>query len=149
MTRLTNPLEVRRYLAHPEIFDAISADAQRFEDFIPPVPDDFHWIVTGEEAMFLLHPFPSKSVWQIHAHVHPDHRKSARQAALAALDYAFTELSALKVVAIIPEIFPRVRGFALKCGLSDQGYLSDSYIKHEQLYGQFLLGISRAEFEGI
>lgn len=144
--RLTDPLHVKRYLSHPQIWEAISSGVA-FEDFIPPMGPNDHYLVTGPEAMFYLHPFTAADNWEIHAHVHPDYRRNASESTAKTLRYAFTELSALKVVCLIPEVFPRVRGFALKCGLVDQGFITDSYRRDNTVYGQWLLGISRQEFE--
>ena len=147
LLRLTTPKDVKRYISHPEIFEAIAEDGVVFDEYTPTVGEDDHFIVTGTEAMFYLHPF-SAGVYQIHAHVHPDYRDGAKDAAHRALCYAFRELSALKVVCLIPEIFPRVRGFAQKCGLTDEGFIAESYLKYNSLNGMHLLGISKRKFEG-
>ncbi|MGH1470167.1 MAG: hypothetical protein ACRBCS_03180 [Cellvibrionaceae bacterium] len=146
MIILTEPLHVKRYISHPEIFNAISTSVS-FEEFTPTIGPEDYFIVTAPESMFYLHPF-CEDVWQIHAHVHPDYRKHAVDAAHLALEFAFSELEALKVVCLIPEIFPRVRGFARKCGLTDHGFIPDSYRKNSETSGQWLLGLSRKEFEG-
>lgn len=145
MKRLNDPADVKRYVEHPEIYQAI-CNGVPFDQFTPTIGSEDHFIVTAPESMFYLHPFCA-DVWQIHAHVHPDYRCHAVEAANAALIYGFHQLSALKVVALIPEVFPSVIGFAKKCGLSEHGYIPDSYLNNSKLVGQFLLGISRHEFE--
>ena len=144
--RLTTPEQVKRYIAHPEIFEAISEDGMSFEEFEPVAGEEDHFIVTAPESMFYLHPFCA-NVLQIHAHVHPDYRQHAFEGGIRALQYGFNELSALKIVALIPEIFPRVRGFAHKCGFVDECFIDESYIKNGEIYGQYLLGIGRRKFE--
>ena len=145
MIRLTEPEQVKRYIQHPEIYAAI-CNGVPFEEFTPTIGPEDYFLVTAPESMFYLHPFCA-NVWQIHAHVHPDYRSTAEQAARSALRFAFQDLNAISVVALIPDVFPRVRGFALKCGLSDHGFIPDSYLKNATLHGQWLMGISRAAFE--
>jgi hypothetical protein len=145
--RLTTPEEVKRYIQHPEIFEAIAPDGFSFDSFMPHVGDEDYFLVTAPESMFYLHPFCA-DVWQIHAHVHPEFRLYALDAGMSAIDFAFEKLRALKLVCLIPEIYPRVRGFAKKCGFDDEGFIAESCVKKNVLCGQHLMGLSRRKHEG-
>lgn len=157
--RTKNPQIADQILKHPDIYWRIRQDyCATQEEFTcaPEIANDSSYYLLAyaddiEEpiGLFIYDSF-GPILFEVHAHVLPEYRKShALNAAYASLDWMFNQTSCFKVMCFIPEVHMNVVGFTRKCGFLDEGYLSNSYLKDNKLHGQYLLGLQRDQFYGV
>jgi len=120
--RTRDEKKIREILTHEAILPNISDDNN--SDFPIPLSDEFHYLINGG-ALFILH--PDGKDWQIHANVLPESRDIAFETGQEAIEYAFNEIGAKKLVAYIHPKYINVYKFALKSGLIDSGMVGDRH----------------------
>lgn len=122
LTRTFDKESINSVLKHPYIWPRVSDDKQDIDAFDPPMGDNHYLFEEG--VLFILH--PEGDDVKIHANVLPEKRELAEEAAQCALKYAFEEMNASNVVALIPQKFGTVYGFALKF-MKDKGMIGDDH----------------------
>jgi len=115
--------QINSVLKHPYIWPRVSDKTQDKDEYSPPMTDVTYLYEEG--ILFILHPFEGKL--QIHANVTPEYRDKAEKAAKEALRYGFINLKADEIVAIIPEKYCTVYGFALKF-MKDVGFVNGEHL---------------------
>ena len=115
--------QINSVLKHPYIWPRVSDKSQDIDSFSPPMTDVTYLYEEG--ILFILHPFEGKL--RIHANVTPEYRDKAEKAANEALRYGFIDLKADEIVAVIPEKYCTVYGFALKF-MKDVGFVNGEHL---------------------
>lgn len=143
---------VYKIVTSPDIWERISEDGVRKEEFYPVTDALTYWLlcVEGNEivGVILVHSDNSASV-KIHPYLKKQFRKKGRE--MLVLFYEWFLIHAKenihKVNACVPECYKSVINFAKKVGFKDEGFNRDSYLKNGILYGQVMLGITKSEIE--
>ena len=133
---------IKSVLCHPEIYNRIQEDgAVSREDFEPPT--NAIYITDDQNKAVMIYHWASNITLECHIHVLPEHRKEASIFCQLALEWAWDNTEATKIVAQIPDLYPDVLKFAIKNGFVIEGLNSDSYMKDGKIHSQFYLGIKR------
>lgn len=138
--RTTDLAKILRVLKHPEIFNRISEDGPTAEAWMPSISDAIYIADTDGIGLMIYH-WQNKITLECHVQVLPEHRDKAYEFGQAALDWAWKNTKATKIVAQIPEFYPDVLKFAYKNGFSFEGVNKDSYLKNGKVHSQFYLGL--------
>lgn len=149
-TRTYDPLRVREFMTRPEIWATVAEDGQDPGDYVPDVRGEVWLVMQAEgELIGLYHLRRINAVTlEIHAQVALEYRKRYSEATgKAALRWILDNTQIAKVIAWVPEIYPNVRDFTVSQGFQVEGANRKSYLKHEKLHDQTLLGITREEIE--
>lgn len=142
LTRTEDNEIIKSVLCHPEIYNRIQEDgAPNKEDFEPPA--NAMYITDSHNIAVMVYHWASNITLECHIHVLPEHRKDASKFCQLALEWAWDNTEATKIVAQIPDLYPDVLKFAIKNGFVIEGYNSESYMKDGNIYSQFYLGIKR------
>ena len=133
---------IKSVLCHPEIYNRIQEDgAVSREEYEPPLTAMY--ITDDQNRAVMVYHWTSNIALECHIHVLPEHRKAAHEFCQLALEWAWDNTEATKIVAQIPDLYPDVLKFAIKNGFVIEGLNSDSYMKNGNIYSQFYLGIKR------
>lgn len=127
------------------MYDRISDDGSpSIDDFEPVPPSDGIYYVTDEDNIGLVFYHWKNSIClEGHIQVLKEFRHLALDFGQAALDWAWNNTKAEKIIAVIPTLYPDVIKFTEKFGFEREGELKGSYLKNGVLYNQVYLGISR------
>ena len=142
LTRTEDIQAIKSIVCHPEIYDRIQEDgAVSCEEFEPTL--EAMYIMDEQNKGVMIYHWANGITLECHVHVLPEHRKEALKFGQLALEWAWDNTEATKIVAQIPDLYPDVLKFAIKNGFVIEGLNSDSYMKGSKIYSQFYLGIKR------
>jgi len=148
-TRIFSPLQVRRIMVWPSMWETVAEDGQKPEDFRPDVERDCWLSMTAGETEIGLYLLQQRNgvMVEIHAQVLPEYRKQYSKASgHAALQWILDNIpDCQKVIAWVPAIYQNVKDFTCSFGFQVEGVNRKSYLKHGELHDQWLLGILRSE----
>lgn len=150
-TRTFSPLEVRRIMVWPPIWETVAEDGQDPADFKPDVEGDIWLEIRALGKLIGLYHLQKRNsvLIEIHAQVLPEYRKLySKGSGRAALAWIIENLpDCEKVIAWVPVIYENVRAFCELQGFRVEGTNRGSYLKNGQIHDQWLLGITRGEVE--
>lgn len=132
---------IAKVLKDPEIFDRIAEDGILSSDY--QIPDDAIYVMNEDSTALMIYHHHNSVTLECHVQVLKDYRDIAMDFGKSALQWAWDNTKASKIVAQIPEIYPDVLKFALKNGFEIEGINESSYIKNGELYDQIYLGLIR------
>lgn len=143
---------VNEFMRSPDIFDVISEDGMKPEDFEADVEREC-WLAIGDGsgsviALYNYHCHNSVTV-EIHAHVLPEYRKKYSYATgMAALRWLVERAPQYKkVIAQVPEIHENVIKFIERFAFTREGVNRLSYVKGGVLMDQVCFGITDTEIK--
>jgi hypothetical protein len=139
--------EIRRVMCDPEIFERISSDGTvNAEDWYPTINENDRWLaayVNGELAG-VLNTHPSNPVcWEGHIQILKPYRRYAHPLFTLALDWAWQNTQAEKIVVQIPAIHLDVIEFVQAHGFLVEGVNTRSIKKYGVLLDQIHMGLER------
>tara|TARA_R110000803_G_scaffold210685_4_gene283233 strand:- start:4714 stop:5157 length:444 start_codon:yes stop_codon:yes gene_type:complete len=137
--------KIKHVLCDPEIYDRIADDgAPALEDFEPIPPCDGVYYLTDENNIGIVF-FHWKNHITLEGHVQilKAHRNDAMEFSKKALQWAWDNTQAMKIVVTIPEIYKDVLKFVEKHGFVYEGLSKGSYLKNSVLYSLVYMGLSR------
>lgn len=112
------------------------------EFYFPPM--NHIWVKVDDYGVFML-----TKCNHVMAECHTALLKNAHGKAVeigkAALNWAFKNTSALRIITAVPESNPLALRFALRSGFKQYGVNPKSFQKNNILYDQVLLGINKGE----
>lgn len=132
---------IYKVLKDPEIFARIAEDNISIEDY--KAPEDVIYIMDQLDTCLMIYHWRNQATLECHVHVLKNSRLNALAFGQSALDWAWDNTDAMKIIAEIPEIYPDVLKFALKNGFEIEGLNKSSYLKGGELYSQTYLGLMR------
>ena len=132
--------KILKVLKDPEIFDRISEDGPTSDTWMPSMDEAIFLSDEDGIGVMIYHWINSVSL-ECHVQVLPEHRYKALEFGQAALNWAWENTEATKIVAQIPEIYPSVIKFAYKNGFSFEGVNKLSHKKNGSLHDQYYLGL--------
>lgn len=137
--------KIKRIFGDPEIYDRIADDyAPPLEEFEPAPPCEGLYYVTDESNIGLVfYHWKNGITLEGHIQVLKEFRHLAMDFGQAALDWAWNNTEAKKIIAVVPTLYPDVIKFVEKFGFEREGETKRSYEKNGVLYNQVYLGISR------
>lgn len=146
---------IREILIEPEMWDRISEDGQKKEDFIISDNPAFIWVgvfsrgnITRDRKLigiFFLHAL-NKTTLQIHAHIKKEFRKEfAKRAGKEIISYFVNETDFEKLLAEIPVVYQDVYHYTKSFGFIDEGINRQSFLKKGKVIDQYRLGLTRKE----
>lgn len=141
LSRVYDKERIAEVLLDPEIFERIAEDGITASDY--QIPDDAIYIMDGENKGLMIYHWVNSVTLECHVHVLKDFRRDAMEFGQKALQWAWDNTDAIKIVAQIPEIYPDVIKFAFKSGFDLEGLNEGSYLKGSRLYSQVYLGLCR------
>ena len=135
---------IKAVLCDPEIYERITSDnAPKAEDWAPPLEGE-HYLagyVNGElAAIFNMHPI-TEICWEGHMQVLKVYRQHAHDLFAEAIQWAWDNTPALKLVVQIPSIYPEVAKFISHHGFMVEGVNRRSYLKNGVLLDQVYMGL--------
>ncbi len=137
-------------LKDPELFDRISEDGQKVEDFIVPFDQHNLYFLAFNDGelmgVYHLHAH-NQSTLVLHCNILEKHRDHATEAGHLVYDWIIEECpeQIQKFIAEIPVVYPEVYYYAKKFGWKDEGINRLSAKKRGQLVDQWRVGITRDE----
>ena len=142
-----NPELIRRVMCDQEIYSRISSDATvNAEDWYPAIDENDRWLaayVNGELAG-VLNTHPHNPVcWEGHIQILKPYRRYAHQLFRLALDWAWQNTPAEKIVVQIPAIHLDVIEFVQAHGFLVEGVNTRSIKKYGVLLDQIHMGLER------
>lgn len=138
--RTTDLAKIIKVMKNPEIFERISEDGVSIDNWLPSLDDAIFLTDKENIGLMIYHEINSITI-ECHVQVLPEHRGKALEFGKSAIDWAWKNTKATKIVAQIPEIYPNVIRFAYKNGFSFEGINKDSYLKNGKVYSQYYLGL--------
>jgi RimJ/RimL family protein N-acetyltransferase len=138
--RTTDLAKIIKVLKNPEIFERISEDGVSIDNWLPSLDDAIFLTDKENIGLMIYHEINSITI-ECHVQVLPEHRGKALEFGKSAIDWAWENTKATKIVAQIPEIYPDVIRFAYKNGFSFEGINKDSYLKNGKVHSQYYLGL--------
>lgn len=132
---------IHKVLKDPEIFARIAEDGIDIDEY--EAPDDAIYVMDESSTCLMIYHSQNSITLECHVHVLKEFRHIAMDFGQAALDWAWNNTKASKIVAQIPEIYPDVVKFALKNGFEIEGLNENSYIRDNKIYSQVYLGLMR------
>lgn len=133
---------VYKVLKDPEIFSRIAEQGIDIDDYEAPI--DAIYIMDHNNTCLMIYHWSNSITLECHVQVLKDYRETrASMFGKAALDWAWNNTNAAKIVAQIPECFPDVLKFAEKNGFVVEGINKNSYMRKGKLISQVYLGLSR------
>ena len=130
-------------------FDWLTDDGDTDPDlYFPPFGDHISWIKVGEFGVFL---FERKNfvTFECHTALLPISRGKAVDIGKQALQWAWDNTPALRIITSVPETNPLALRMAQKSGFVQYGLNINSFCKNGKLYDQTLLGINKINKENI
>lgn len=140
ITQTHNPLDIIRILKHPDIIERISEDGVDIESWMPDI-DQAYYLTDENNIGLMIYHWINGITLECHVQVLPEHRGLAHEFGRKALEWAWLNTKATKIVAQIPSIYPDVLRFAYKNGFSFEGTNRLSYLKNGHIFDQFYLGL--------
>ena len=141
-----NRQDIKAVLCHQEIWAKIAHDGTcKPEDFNPPNSATYICAYVDDKPAGLM-VYKDKDGVQLECHfqVLPEYRKEyALEIADRAIQWAWDNTSAYKIVAEVPEIYMNVVNFGISVGFQVEGINQKSYLKDGKLYDQLYLGLQR------
>ena len=142
---------VKKILVDDGLWPTVTEDGMSVSEFYPDCKKDCYLLVKNKAdgilGVYNLHPINSATL-QIHAQVFPRYRKAySKQTGYATLRWIKdnSPKDFVKVIAIIPCLYPNVHDFTLMFGFELEGVLSCSFKKNGVLHDQWILGLSRSD----
>jgi hypothetical protein len=149
MAQLTYSPEQVRDITATNDYDVVE-DGQSVEHWQPDMKRN-GWLLATEfgitAGLCQLTPMNGTTL-EIHPTVVRELRRTHRHAVVAAFfDWIFANTKYTKLVAIIPACYRHVKRFAVEMGLVVEGNISSSTLRGGKLHDQWLLGLTRAQWE--
>ena len=145
ITQTQNIGDIKGILCHPEIYDRIAEDGMpNWEDYEPDI-DGVMCVMDENKIGVMLYHWVNGITLECHIQILPEYRKEANKFCQLALQWAWDNTKATKIVAQIPELYPDVVKFAYKNGFQLEGMNEKSYMKNGKIYSQMYLGLIRPE----
>ncbi len=147
-------MEIWSVLSVKEISEAIFEDeVGDITAFRPSVIDEI-WLKACRGSypetvgLFRFHRITSVCL-QVHIYILPEFRKKyAMDSAKQALAWVIKDVMGLqKIIAYCPEYYQNVYAFMKKFGFRNEGFNRESRKVGGNLYGQYLLGLTKSEFD--
>jgi RimJ/RimL family protein N-acetyltransferase len=132
--------KILKVLKDPEIFDRISEDGPTSDTWMPSM-DEAIFLSDEEGIGVMIYHWVNSVTLECHVQVLAEHRSQAYEFGQKALEWAWQNTKATKIVAQIPEIYPSVIKFAYKNGFSFEGVNKLSHRKNGELHDQYYLGL--------
>jgi len=142
VSQTTNESKIIRVLKDPDIFNRISEDGPELESWMPHI-DSAIFLTDDDNIGVMIYHWINGITLECHVQILPEHRDKALEFGEKALQWAWDNTKATKIVAQIPEIYPDVLKFAYKHGFSFEGVNHSSYLKNGKIHNQFYLGLIR------
>jgi RimJ/RimL family protein N-acetyltransferase len=112
------------------------------EFYFPPM--GHIWVRVEDYGVFMLTKC-NHIMAECHTVLLPNARGKAVEIGKAALQWAFDNTSALRIITAVPETNPLALRMAIKSGFVQYGNNPKSFQKNNILYDQVLLGINKGE----
>ena len=103
--------------------------------------DEAIFLTDDENIGVMIYHWVNSVTLECHVQVLAGHRNKAHEFGRLALEWAWENTKATKIVAQIPEIYPSVVKFAYKNGFSFEGVNKLSHRKNGSLHDQYYLGL--------
>lgn len=147
--RATDPIEIKKIVAHPDVYPFVTDDfSPAPRNYWPPLSSVIYWLVAyqaGEVVgAFLFLPINAIN-FDFHAAVFPWARgtKWSRLAGAGALDWMWQNTKCLRVTASCPSFNLRALGWFKALGFKEFGVNHASFQKFEVLHDLIMLGVSK------
>ena len=151
--RTYNSVIILAVIFNPLIWDAISEDGMRQEDFILDVNGSC-WLELRSDAGELVGVYELKSVncatLELHAHVMPELRKEhSRQTGIEVLKWIALNApsSYQKLIAKVPDMHENVHKFLRSFKFTEQGKITESHWKGGKLHDVTIFGLARSQIQ--
>lgn len=112
------------------------------EFYFPPFGDSVMWVKVEDSGVFLLEK-KNHILYEVHTILLPCARGRAVEIGKAALDWAWNNTPAQRIVTSVPEYNPLALRLALRVGFTVYGINPLSFSKDGVLFDQTLLGLSK------
>lgn len=146
----TNQDLIKRLIKSDAIWDKISQDMYYAKDYSPCM-DDLWLKVLADGELCGVYAFDNLRgvCCDIHPYIIPEFRvKAAREGLNLALKYLFNNFDKIcKVNATIPIIYRAVYNFSINNGFTHEGINRQSFMKNGVIHDQWLVGVTRLEYE--
>lgn len=124
-------------------YEWLTDDGTPEQDFyFPPFGDGILWVKVEDFGVFLLEK-KNHVMYEVHTVLLPNAHGRAIEIGKAALDWAWNNTSAQRIVTTVPEYNPLALRLALRVGFTVYGLNPLSFSKDGVLFDQTLLGLSR------
>jgi len=100
------------------------------------------WVRSDDDGVFMLHPHNSFT-FEVHTLLLPSAKGRAVEIGKEALQWAWANTPAERIVTNVPEFNVPALRFAQKVGFKEYGFNQRSFKRNGEWYGQTLLGISK------
>jgi len=148
--RTQNPEVITPIVTHQDVWEWVSDDSCRKEDYKPAIVESCYWLLVIDDGevlgAYFLHPH-NMVTYEIHTCLLPAAwGKKAREAAKLVLSWMFANTGCMKVITNVPENNERAFAYAKRAGLSVEGINKSSFMKNGELLNQKMMGITKEEF---
>lgn len=142
-----NPELIRRVMCDQEIYSRISSDGViSRENWQPIISDGDRWLAAyvDDELAGVLNTHPHNPVcWEGHIQILKPYRRYAHPLFKLALDWAWQNTPAEKIVVQIPAMYLDVIDFVQAHGFKVEGINTRSLMKYGVLLDQVYMGLER------
>ena len=143
--------EIWTVLGSNGIFETVFEDGvTNVTDYRPDVTAEVWVRVHQDNQTIALYRFNRISTICLQAHAHvllAFRKKYSLESAKLALNWLYENIEGIhKVIAHCPENYHNVYKFLKKFGFKDEGYNRESWKVGGEIYGQYLLGLTKSEF---
>lgn len=132
-------------ITHPYIWDRITDDGAPDRDlYFPPINEGIMWVKVDDYGVFMLAK-QNHVTYEVHTILLPCARGKAVEIGKQALEWAFLNTDAKRIITNVPSCNPLALRLARSVGFKDIGINELSFQKNGVLYDQFVLGISKED----
>lgn len=136
---------IKSVVCDPKIWPFVSDDYCNLSEFEPDAGHLYLEVFDHERmGFFAIRPVNS-IVFEIHTTMLPKAWGKTLQYTKEVLEWIFENTNCQQVITFIPENNVKALKLAEKSGLTQKGFIENSWLKDGQLFGQYIFGIVRGK----
>lgn len=138
--------DIQNLILHEKVWDWVSDDGAIKDDFEISDNDVYLSVIHDDVtcAYFMLSPINS-ICWEIHTLVKPEYWGKSLDYTKEVVLWIFDNTTCLKIITFVPETNHKAIKLAEKTGMKREGFINKSWLKNGELFGQYILGISKGD----
>ena len=134
---------IKSVCLHPKVWPYISDDYCNFATFEPDLSHLYLEVIEDERmGFFAIKPLNSIT-FEIHTTMLPKAWGRTLQYTKEVLEWIWSNTECMNVITFIPENNMKALKLAEKSGLTQKGFIENSWLKDGRLFGQYIFGIAR------